>query len=190
MVVISIITVIALKNKNPVGAKAAKTAIIISLFPLIGIGMQVKTAKSLPEMHNISTDVNDPPAFDKIVALRSSDDNSLSYNKAELADLQQKAYPSVKTLISEISFEDSFHRAVEVAQELNWEIVNQDPVTGIIEATQTTLLWGFKDDIVIRVRAGTSSDLTSIDLRSVSRVGRSDLGANAKRISAFLEAYQ
>ena len=187
--VISIITIFALRNKNPDGAKAAKMAVVISLFPILGIGTQVINARSIPEIHNISTDVNDPPVFDEIVNIRSSDDNPLVYNKDELAEVQLKAYPKVKTLISEINVEDSFDRALVVAKELNWEIVSQNSESGIIEATETTRLWGFKDDIVIRVRASTNAGLTSVDLRSVSRVGRSDLGANAKRITAFLDAY-
>ena len=69
------------------------------------------------------------------------------------------------------------------AEALGWEIIAQDEQAGTLEAVDTTTIMGFKDDIVIRIsREGDSS---IIDLRSVSRVGVSDLGANAKRIRAF-----
>ena len=75
-----------------------------------------------------------------------------------------------------------------MAKDLGWEIVDQNYFTGMIEATETTLLWGFKDDIAIRVD-GHGKDI-AVDLHSVSRVGQSDLGANAKRINKFIAAFK
>jgi uncharacterized protein (DUF1499 family) len=69
---------------------------------------------------------------------------------------------------------------------MGWEIVAADPATGRIEATATTFWYGFKDDVVVRVGAGNGGSV--IDVRSKSRVGRSDLGANASRIRTYLEA--
>ena len=90
-------------------------------------------------------------------------------------------------MISNLSLTDSHAKAKSVVEALGWELVNSDVDTGIIEATETTMLWGFKDDVVIRL---TETDgKTAIDLRSVSRIGRSDLGANAKRIETFLAEF-
>jgi hypothetical protein len=72
-----------------------------------------------------------------------------------------------------------------VAQELGWEIVAVDPAAGRVEATATTLWFGFKDDIVVRVRRADGG--AQVDVRSVSRLGGGDLGANAARVRAFLE---
>ena len=68
---------------------------------------------------------------------------------------------------------------------MGWEIVASDPAQGRIEATATTFWFGFKDDIVVRLAAeGTGS---RVDVRSLSRIGSSDVGANAQRIRAYLE---
>jgi uncharacterized protein (DUF1499 family) len=75
--------------------------------------------------------------------------------------------------------------AHDVARELGWEIVAVDPEAGRVEATATTLWFGFKDDVVVRVRPGQTG--ATVDVRSISRVGGGDLGANAARVRAFLE---
>ena len=68
---------------------------------------------------------------------------------------------------------------------LGWEIVASVPAEGRIEAIDTTLLFGFKDDVVIRVAADAAG--SRVDIRSASRVGRSDFGTNARRVRAFIE---
>ena len=85
-------------------------------------------------------------------------------------------------------YEAVFDRAVQVATAMGWDIYLLDRNAGVIEAVDTTTLMGFKDDIVIRLR--TNAQGTLVDLRSVSRVGVSDMGANAKRINAFLQRLQ
>lgn len=177
------------RKSNPDGAKAARWATIISLIPLLGIGTQLVTARSVPEIHNISTDMADPPVFTKIAEIRASTDNSLEYDQEKLASVQQKAYPAVKTLVTTMSKAEAHERALVVSEALGWELVYEDVLAGIVEATETTALWAFKDDVVIRIREHESGG-TAVDLRSVSRVGRSDLGANAKRIEKFLTAFE
>ncbi|HEU0306092.1 MAG TPA: DUF1499 domain-containing protein, partial [Lysobacter sp.] len=76
--------------------------------------------------------------------------------------------------------------AQQVARDMGWELVAADATAGRIEATDTTLWFGFKDDIVVRVEAEGSG--SRIDVRSLSRVGKSDVGTNAKRIHAYLQA--
>jgi uncharacterized protein (DUF1499 family) len=56
-----------------------------------------------------------------------------------------------------------------------------------VEATDTTFWFGFKDDVVVRVRAAENGGGSIVDVRSVSRVGQSDLGLNAKRIGSILD---
>jgi uncharacterized protein (DUF1499 family) len=106
----------------------------------------------------------------------------------EVIALQQAAYPDLQTLTTTQSMDDAFDRALQVATDLGWEIYHQDRNAGVIEAVDTTAIMAFKDDIVIRVR--TNAQGTLVDLRSVSRVGEGDIGANAKRIRAFSEAFQ
>lgn len=188
IVLIGLVVFFWRRKTHPSDAKAARWAVFICLLPLLGIGSQLVIASSVPSIHNISTDTVNPPDFVEIVKIRSDQDNSLEYNIDQLAKLQQQAYPEVKTLFTTLTKVAALRKTITVAEKLGWELVNQDAAAGIVEATQTSTLWGFKDDIVIRVRE--REDGTAIDLRSVSRVGRSDLGVNAKRIRKFLTAFQ
>ena len=140
-----------------------------------------------PRIHDISTDLQDPPVFTAAQQQRGPGSNSLQTALETLA-LQAEAYPGLQTLRSEEDIDAMFDKAVRVATGMGWDIYLQDRNAGIIEAVDTTALMGFKDDIVIRLR--TNADGTVVDLRSVSRVGVGDLGANAKRISGFLERLQ
>jgi uncharacterized protein (DUF1499 family) len=78
--------------------------------------------------------------------------------------------------------------ALKAVNELGWEIASQDPQKGLIEATDTTFWFGFKDDVVIRIKPQDNG--SRVDIRSVSRVGRSDVGTNAARILAFIQAFR
>jgi len=182
------------KKNNPEGAKAALVGAVIALIPVVPLLMQAKKARALPYIHNVSTDIVNAPQFDKVLALRTENDNPHVYDAEQaigdagkLGELQQGAYPNVKTHQSSLSVSEALIKAEAVAKEMGWEIVNVDAAQGIVEATETTLLWGFKDDIVIRVQQGNTS--TNVDLHSVSRFGGSDIGANAARIEKFIQRF-
>ncbi len=184
---LSLITALWTRKSAPATKRTALIAAAISLLPVLGIGTQLVAGSQLPAIHNISTDVSDPPQFVKIPSIRDAGHNALYYDAAELADLQTAAYPGVTTLYTTLTMEQAHMRAVATARSLGWEVVHQDADAGLVEATETTKLWNFKDDVVIRLRSNNGK--TAVDLRSVSRVGRSDLGANAKRIEKFLTAF-
>ncbi len=119
-----------------------------------------------------------------MLPLRQGAPNSVDYAGPKIAALQQQAYPDITPLMLPIPRREGFDRCLITADAMGWEIVAQIPMEGRIEATATTPFFGFKDDVVVRVStAGTGS---RVDVRSVSRVGRSDLGTNAKRIREFL----
>ena len=137
---------------------------------------------SAPAIHHITTDTEDPPQFDAVIPLRGESSNSLTYSP-ELAEVQRRAYPDIKPLLLTSTPEEVFDRSVEVVGALGWDIVHTDRDAGRIEATDITFWFGFKDDVVVRIRpVGGGS---RVDLRSVSRVGGGDVGANAARIRAF-----
>ena len=143
-------------------------------------------AQGLPPIHDISTDTVNPPQFVAILPLREKAPNSAEYGGDKIAALQKKGYPDIAPLVIEAPPAAAFERALNVARASGWEIVAAAPVQYRIEATARTLIFGFKDDIVIRITpAGNGS---RIDVRSVSRVGRSDLGTNARRIRQFLKS--
>lgn len=147
-----------------------------------------RTAMSLPFIHDITTDTDNPPRFDAIVPLRADAPNPAAYPGDEVAEQQREAYPDIRTLEFPQSADATFSDALEVAKDMGWEIVAAVPQAGRIEATATTFWFGFKDDVVIRVEpAGEGSRL---DIRSKSRVGRSDVGKNAERIREFSAAVE
>ncbi len=175
------------RRSNVELSKAARTASYLAIIPIIGLGSQVFTAKSVPFIHNISTDVVNPPAFNKVAEIRTAEHNPLAYDTDSLASVQQAAYPDVKTLLTDLSIADAHARALKIVESEGWEVVSSNLEAGTIEATESTLIWGFKDDVVIRI--SEQGGKRAVDLRSVSRIGQSDLGANAKRISTFLSAF-
>ena len=169
---------------------AERSTVLIGIFlgvVVLGIlGMQYSAASSVPPIHNISTDTVNPPQFDKIVALRAAAKaNPLTYSSAELAPQQTKAYPWVKPLTLQASADEVVDRAEAVLRDMGLEIVSVNKNAGLVEATATTFWFGFKDDVAVRVQPAADGG-TQVDVRSISRVGQSDLGANAARIGEIL----
>ena len=167
-------------------------AIVISVVPLVAMGPPLAKGRSVPPIHDISTDVAVPPTFDVVVNLRSKAMNDLDYGSeqgsaAALAKLQQEAYPEITTLNSALSASDGVAQAAVILAQQGLEVVNVDVENGRVEAVATTYWFGFKDDLVVRIEPTPTG--SKIDVRSVSRVGQSDLGANAARIAKFLQAF-
>ena len=161
--------------------------VVVSALMLVAMGSQFMAATSVPAIHNISTDTQSPPAFDKIIPLREAEGaNPHEYDTEALAETQMQAYPQVKPLISSQAPGEMLTRVEQVLSDMGMEIVDSNPQAGRVEATDTTFWFGFKDDVVVRVRP--EGDGCVVDVRSVSRVGQSDLGKNAARISEILAA--
>jgi len=142
-------------------------------------------ARSVPPIHDISTDIDNPPQFHDILALRKEAPNPAFYGGPDIAAQQLAAYPDIKPLMLAVPTDKAFDRAVAAARAMGWEIVASNPAEGRIEATATTFWFGFKDDVVIRIAPDRQG--SRVDVRSVSRVGRSDVGTNARRIRAYLQ---
>jgi hypothetical protein len=142
-------------------------------------------ARSVPPIHDISTDTERPPDFVVVLPLRASAPNSAVHAGAELAATQRAAYPDISTHRMPVDVSQAFARAEQAARDMGWDIVAVDSAAGGIEATDTTFFFGFKDDVVIRVEAD-GDGASRVDVRSVSRVGASDVGTNAARIRAYL----
>ncbi len=145
---------------------------------------QLQTARSVPAIHDISTDLENPPAFVDIAKLRADAPNPVDYAGEETAEQQREAYPSIQPLMLDNEYQRVFQAALAVVNDLGWQLVASDLTEGRIEATDTTFWFGFKDDVVIRLIA--QADQVRIDVRSKSRVGRSDVGKNADRIHTFM----
>lgn len=146
------------------------------------------TAKKVPMIHDISTDTENPPGFVSILALRKDAPNPSDYGGPEVAAKQMAAYPDIRPLPVPLPLPETYDAALAAARRMRWEIVGGDPADGRIEAVATTRWFGFKDDIVIRI-SPTGDRECLLDIRSVSRVGRSDVGTNARRIRAFFKTF-
>ncbi len=140
-----------------------------------------------PQIHDITTDVEDPPVFAMAGEIRDKTANSLELDPQTITQ-QLAAYPGIQTVRSKLEFAQAYAQAEKVAADMGWKITRADPVAGEIEAVDSTKIMAFKDDIVIRVRITDNGSV--IDLRSASRVGRSDMGANAKRIRRFITNFK
>ena len=167
-------------------------AAILTVALVIGLGTAwipwngYRTVKSLPFIHDISTDTENPPPFVDVVPLRAQAPNPVTYPGEEVAQQQREAYADIRTLEFTQPAAATFSQALSAAEAMGWEIVAAKSDEGRIEATATTFWFGFKDDIVIRIEPTTMG--SRLDIRSKSRVGRSDVGANAARIRAFATA--
>ncbi len=161
----------------------------------LGIGLTVVAiplywlwmASSVPPIHDITTDTQNPPVFSALLPLRADAPNSSHYGGPPIAAQQQKAYPDIKPLHVPLEPKQALDKAVAIAQSLGWkviEVTEHKDGTRTIEATDTTFWFGFVDDIIIRITPLDKG--VKVDVRSVSRVGRSDVGTNAQRVEAFL----
>ncbi len=160
---------------------------LLGALPLaVLFGVVMLGSSGVPPIHDITTNTDDPPLFIQAPALRGPDANPLVLDPDVMAQ-QIAAYPDLSTISSPLPPEEAFAKAAQVAADLGWDIYHQSSETGTIEALDTTFWMGFKDDVVIRLRPTAQG--TSVDLRSVSRVGVSDVGANANRIREFSSAF-
>ena len=143
--------------------------------------------QTVPPIHDITTDPGNPPAFAAIVAARTAaGGNPVAYEGGKIAEQQRSAYPDIGPLNLALGGAVAFRRALETAQRMGWTIAAADDAAGRIEASDRSRWFGFTDDIVIRVAAADSG--SRVDVRSSSRLGRSDFGVNAARVRAYLAA--
>jgi uncharacterized protein (DUF1499 family) len=176
------------KNRNLV-----ILSMILGLVPVGIIGPQMAAAGDVPPIHDITTDTANPPAFVAIVPLRENAPNGYEYGVTEawpaekLGAITMEAYPDLKPIESDLSVADAVDRTEDALQAMGLEIVAVDKEAGLVEATATTFWFGFKDDMVVRIVG--KGEGSRIDLRSMSRVGQSDVGANAARITDFVDRF-
>jgi uncharacterized protein (DUF1499 family) len=164
-------------------------ALVAGLAVTANNGFVMSEARGVPAIHDISTDTETPPAFVAIVALRQAEGaNPSEYAGADTAAEQRRAFPDIQPLLVDKPADVVFASAKEVVADKGWTLVDASEADGRIEATAETGWVRFKDDVVIRIRPDGSG--TRIDMRSKSRVGRGDMGVNARRVRNYLQALQ
>ncbi len=149
-------------------------------------------AFGLPKINDVSTDLASPPPFLASAKARAAGAGLEPPPASEAARAAQRAaYPDLQPVKVEMDVLAAYRLALSVATDLGWRVVDLQPpgpqgATAEIQALDRTRIFGFPNDIVIRVKPGPTS--TTIDLRSVSHVGQHDFGAGAYRIRAFVTA--
>jgi uncharacterized protein (DUF1499 family) len=168
------------------GARAmAAVAVVLGLAAFLPPWSFRRHAMAVPPIHDISTDTDDPPLF-VALAERPGATNSSTYGGPDIARQQKNAYPDLAPIVVPDPPPRAFAKVQEAVRSLGWEVAATDEQAGRVEATDTTMFFGFKDDVVIRIRPEGAG--SRVDVRSLSRVGRSDVGANARRIRRFRTA--
>lgn len=206
-VVAAIALVVVLIRKPRRGWQAAVIALLIPVMGLAYMGWVRAQAADIPPIHDVATDIVDPPApSDRLLALRAADQANpvldmtvplmqtetyegprfAAFGERSLGQIGQEAYPALRTLEVGVAPEPAFAAARKAALDMGWALVAENEAGGMIEATAETFWFGFKDDVIIRVRPANAGDGSRIDVRSISRVGLGDLGANARRIERYL----
>ena len=165
------------------GFVAALLAIVIGVAAAYTPLTWFQRAQQLPELNDITTDANNPPPFVATLQLRRGASNPAAYPGAHAAVLQRSAYPDIVPVVLAVPPQEAFRKVDAVAMAMGWDVVARAPADGRIEAVATSDWFGFRDDIVVRIRRDGAG--SKVDIRSKSRVGDSDLGVNARRIREF-----
>lgn len=186
--VILVLAVFKMSRAKEGESKSLILTMLCTATPLVILGNYIALGQSRPFIHDITTDFENPPALVVAAELRSLDDNPVTYAGGEVMELQMQGYPDLEPLHLDVKPDRAFEMVEQQVQAQGWELVakQKDSLPYTVEAVATSLLFGFKDDIAIRI--SETEDGSRIDMRSKSRVGKSDLGANADRIKAFFEA--
>ena len=183
------VLVFALRAGRTDAALPIGIGLAASIVALVVMGSQFRLTTAVPPINDVTTDMADPPAF---AALELRGVSAMEY-VPEKGVQQAEGYPHITTERSSLGPEQALAKALVVAGELGWDVLAEgEGADGMgelmIEATATTMWFGFVDDVVVRIRADAAG--SRVDVRSASRVGLSDLGANAKRIDAFLARFR
>jgi Protein of unknown function (DUF1499) len=159
------------------------------------VGTFLFAALSVPAIHDVSTDLADPPSFrtlqlraDNLDNIPGADDEDMKgmTPRQRWVMVHQKAYGDVRSVRINEPVPSVIAKAERLAKDRGWEVAIALPEEGRLEATETSAFFRFKDDVVLRVRPTDTGEGSVVDMRSVSRVGVSDLGMNAKRVRSFL----
>ena len=194
----AVAAILLIKERPGVRRRWAIVLALLFGFGFAGyLGNQIVAARTLPAIHDISTDLEDLPEFRALSVRPDNLDNVPDEGRSELARMEPEerwkalhrgSYGDLKPISVPWSVAETIGRAQTLAEKRGWDIAHVDPSRGRLEATDTTLFFRFKDDVVIRARPDPKREgRTIVDMRSISRVGGSDVGANARRIREYLK---
>ncbi|MBN8499814.1 MAG: DUF1499 domain-containing protein [Sphingomonadales bacterium] len=176
---------IASRRSASPGRRGGVVAILFSAGYVAFLVSRPLVAGEVPAIHDITTDLADPPRFE-VLQLRK--DNLAGVETVEnWRRIHAQAYGDLRPITIPRPVAEVTADAVRLARAEGWRIAASDPSRGHVEATASVSFIRFQDDVVIRIAPTADGNGSQVDMRSVSRVGRSDFGVNAKRIRAFLK---
>ena len=168
---------------------------LVALIYVGWVGTFLMAALTVPAIHDVSTDLADPPTFQTLVLRTDNLDNIPGADDDKMRRLtpqqrwalvHQKDYGDIRSVRINEPVPMVVAKAERLAKARGWDVAISLPEEGRLEATETSAFFRFKDDVVLRVRPSDTGEGSIVDMRSVSRVGTSDLGMNAKRVRSFL----
>lgn len=177
-----------LVKRHPEARSAALWATILGAIPvaipLFTVGEHNFHA---PPIHDISTDLKNPPVFEAVLSLRGPGDNRADYAGDAVASQQRNSplYEDIQPLLLNMTVAEATELAASVAEELGWRVVAKSPNKGRLEAVARTPVLGFTEDVVVRVKKEGQG--VTVDIRSASRSRAADFGSNGQRIRTFLK---
>ena len=182
---VGLVTLLAGAVKRRFGPAFTAVLVIASAVAMLYVPWQHwQRAQAVPAIHDITTDTQQPPAFEALADARKDAPNEVDYPGESTAEQQRAAYPEVQPLRIEAPMSTVLAAVQAEMQDAGWQII--DVSQNRIEATATTRWFGFKDDVVVRL--SEEDGATRVDMRSASRLGKSDVGTNAARVDTFLNA--
>jgi Protein of unknown function (DUF1499) len=169
----------------------ALLAVVIGLALIAYPAYLAVRASHLPPLADVTTDTADPPRFEAIARVRPREANPIAYPGAEAVALQRLAFPNIVPMLTAATPQEVYDAAFAAVRRRKWAVIDdRRPQAGRregrIEAVARTMIMGFRDDVVLRVRAVPGGG-TRLDIRSASRYGTYDFGANAQRILSLME---
>lgn len=179
----------------PVPRSRRWVGMLVAIVYVGWVGTFLMAALTVPAIHDVSTDLADPPTFQMLQLRADNLDNVPGADDEDMKGLtpqqrwsvvHQKAYGDIRSVRINEPVPMVIAKAKRLAEARGWDVAIALPEEGRLEATDTSAFFQFKDDIVLRIRSTDTGEGSIIDMRSVSRVGTSDLGVNAKRIRTFL----
>lgn len=189
--ILSLVGIVVTRGgRDPVGRQKAWSGLAIGLGLVLAVlagaaGSGGGVDREAAGINDISTDLEDPPAFAPASVVPEYAGRDMGY-PAEFVPIVRAGYPELAPLVTDAPVEATWARALAAAEELGFEIVARNDPERTFDAREATFLFRFVDDVVVRVRPEGSG--SRVDVRSKSRDGRGDLGANARRIARFLDA--
>lgn len=166
--------------------RQALAALLIGLATMGAFVFVGGQARKAPPIHDVSTNWNEPLIFSEAVMQRRGAEANPVVADPRIAEINEKTCPEARPVLLQMPVEEAYARTRAALTEQGLEIVTDDPATGRLEAVASSFWYGFKDDLVARIAPEGSG--ARVDMRSVSRVGVSDLGQNCKRIAALAGA--